>query len=56
LSKIVDTCSKANINAVIVTQKGEQVGILSDRDILKEVVKSRKDPENALIKDWITTP
>jgi CBS domain-containing protein len=56
VSKIVDTMLKSNINAVIVTQKGEQVGILSDRDILKEVVKSRKDPENALIKDLDYTP
>jgi sugar-specific transcriptional regulator TrmB/CBS domain-containing protein len=56
ISQVVDTMLKSNVTSVIVTQSDAHVGILSDRDILKEVVKSGKHPQNALVKDLDYTP
>ncbi len=46
----------SSINSVLVTNKGEPVGIVNDRDLLREVIAARKDPEKTLIKDLDYTP
>jgi len=46
----------SSINSVLVTDKGEPVGIVNDRDLLREVIAARKDPEKTLIKNLDYTP
>ncbi|MCW4019308.1 MAG: CBS domain-containing protein [Candidatus Bathyarchaeota archaeon] len=56
VAQTVDIMLRNNVNQVIVTQNGAQVGILSDRDILKEVLKNKKNLESGLVKDLDYTP
>ena len=45
-----------NINSVLITEGDRPVGIINDRDLLKEVVEAKKNPETTLIKDLDYTP
>jgi CBS domain-containing protein len=40
----------------LITENGNAVGLINDRDLLKEVVEARKDPEKTRIKDLDYTP
>ena len=46
----------SSFNSVLVTDKGKPVGIVNDRDLLRDVIAARKDPEKTLIKDLDYTP
>jgi signal-transduction protein with cAMP-binding, CBS, and nucleotidyltransferase domain len=56
MSQLASLILNSNVNSVLVTDKGEPVGIVNDRDLIKEVVESRKDPEKTLVKDIEYTP
>ncbi len=56
LSKLVNTVLQENVESVLITEKGEAVGIINDRDLLKEVVEAKKDPTKTLAKDLEYTP
>jgi len=45
-----------NLNSVLITEDGRPVGIINDRDLLKEVVEGKKNPETTIIKDLDYTP
>ena len=45
-----------NINSAIITKDGQDVGIINDRDLLREVVEAKKNPEITLVKDLDYTP
>jgi CBS domain-containing protein len=53
---LVSLVLKNNINSVLIVENGDAVGIINDRDLLKEVVQGRKDPEKTRIKDLDYTP
>ena len=56
MSQLASLILNSNVNSVLVTDKGEPVGVVNDRDLLKEVVEARKDPEKTLVKDIEYTP
>ena len=56
VKQLVTLILGSSVNSVLVEEKGEPVGIINDRDLLKELVEARKDPEKTLIKDLDYTP
>jgi sugar-specific transcriptional regulator TrmB/CBS domain-containing protein len=56
VSRLVNLVLTSNVNSVLITEENVPVGIINDRDVLKEVVQERKDPEGTLIKDIDYTP
>jgi sugar-specific transcriptional regulator TrmB/CBS domain-containing protein len=55
-AKLVSMVLQNNVNSVLITDNGKPVGIINDRDLLKEVVEAKKDPERTLCKDLDYTP
>jgi len=45
-----------NIGAIVVTRKGEAVGIVTERDFLKKVVARDLAPSSVKVKDIMTSP
>ena len=56
LAQLVNLMLHKNADSIIITEKGAQIGIINDRDLLKEVVEAKKDPEKTLTKDLDYTP
>ncbi len=55
-AQLVNVVIKNNANSVLVTDNGLPVGIINDRDLLREVVEARKDPKSTLVKNLDFTP
>jgi CBS domain-containing protein len=56
VTQLVGLVLKNNVDSVLITDKGEPVGIINDRDLLKEVVEAKKDPQRTLVRDLDYTP
>jgi len=56
VSKLVSMMLNNGVNSVLITENDKPVGIISDRDLLKEVVEGKKNPERTLAKDLDYTP
>lgn len=56
VATLVDIMTKTNIGAVIVMDDEEAVGIVTERDVMNRVYKSRKDPYKVTVKDIMSTP
>jgi sugar-specific transcriptional regulator TrmB/CBS domain-containing protein len=55
-SKLVNIMLEKGVNSILVTENQKPIGMISDRDILKEIVENRKDPEKTRVKDLKYTP
>ncbi len=55
VARLVTIMLKNNVNSVLITEGNESVGLISDRDVLKEIVRG-KDPEKTLTKQLEYTP
>ena len=53
---LVGTMLKKGVNSIIVTENQKPIGMINDRDVLKEIVENRKDPEKTQVKDLMYTP
>ena len=47
---------KNGVNSVLITDQQKPVGVINDRDILKDIVDKQKNPEKTLAKDLNYTP
>ena len=47
---------KNKVGSILITENQKPVGIITDRDLLKEMVEKQKDPRKTLIKDLRYTP
>ena len=47
---------EANVGCVIVETEEKVIGIFTERDLLRRVVGSDRDPDNTLISEVITSP
>ena len=56
LSKIVKTMLQNNVNSVLIRDDSEPVGMVSDKDLLREIIERKKDAEKTLAKDLDFTP
>ena len=54
--EIVTLLLQKNITQALIIRNDKPIGIISDRDILKEVVEGKKIPEKTLVKDLDFTP
>ena len=51
-----EVMKKNDISGLVVTEKGEGVGVLTERDIICKVVALGKDPENTTAEGIMTSP
>ena len=56
VSELVDKMLQNNVSSILITENHKPVGIIADRDLLKEMVGNQKDPRKTLIKDLKYTP
>jgi predicted transcriptional regulator len=47
---------KAHVGALLVTRKQENVGIITERDILSKIIAARGDLETTIVKDVMSMP
>ena len=45
-----------NVTSILITENHKPVGVINDRDLLKEIVEEHKDPKKTLAKDLNYTP
>jgi CBS domain-containing protein len=55
-AKLVNAMLEKGVNSVLITEKQKPIGIISDRDILEEIVEKQKDPKKTRVKDLKYTP
>ncbi|TRO54822.1 CBS domain-containing protein, partial [Candidatus Bathyarchaeota archaeon] len=56
MSKLVSLMLKKGVGSFMITENKKPLGIINDRDILKEIVENQKDPEKTLVTDLTYTP
>jgi CBS domain-containing protein len=55
-ASIVDKMFKNGVNSVLITERNKPVGVINDRDLLRDIVEKQKEPEKTLAKDLNYTP
>ncbi len=45
-----------NVNSVLITEQHKPIGVINDRELLREIVDARKDPVKTLARDTNYTP
>ena len=56
LSKIVKAVLQNNVNSVLICDANEPIGMINDKDLLREIAEHKKDPEKTLAQDLDFTP
>ena len=56
IEKVADVMKKNDISSVIVTKKGQGVGIVTERDIICKIVAKNKSPKKTTASEAMTSP
>ncbi len=56
VQEAAEVMKKNDISAVIVTKKGEGVGVITERDIICKLVAANKNPNRVAASDVMTSP
>ena len=56
VAKTVDKMLQNNVTSVLITEHQKPIGVINDRELLREIVDARKDPLKTLAKDINYTP
>ncbi len=56
ISALVGLMLQNSVNSVLITEHNRQIGVISDRDILRDIIENHKDPAKTLAKDLSYTP
>ena len=56
VAKLVDTILQHNVSSILITENGTPLGVISDREILREIVEKEKNPAKTAAKDLQFTP
>jgi sugar-specific transcriptional regulator TrmB/CBS domain-containing protein len=56
VSTLVNAMIRNGVTSILITENQKPIGIISDRDLLKEIVENHKDPKKARVKDLNYTP
>jgi CBS domain-containing protein len=56
LIEAIQLMYKFNIGSIIVIQRAKPVGIITDRDVIRNIAMSQLDPVNLKAKDLMSTP
>ena len=54
--KACQIMTKKNVGSLLVTEKDSAVGIMTERDVIRKVVRTGKDPEILTVKRVMSTP
>lgn len=56
VSELANRMLQRNVDSILLTEDHVPVGIISDKDLLKEMVENQRDPRKTLTKDLKYTP
>ena len=56
LATLVNAMLKNGVTFILITENRKPIGMINDRDLLKEIVENRKDPKKTRVKDLNYTP
>jgi signal-transduction protein with cAMP-binding, CBS, and nucleotidyltransferase domain len=56
ITSIVQQMLKNNVDSVLIIEHNKPVGIINDRDLLREIIDDHNNPQKALAKDLMYTP
>jgi predicted transcriptional regulator len=56
VSKMVNLMLQNSVTSVLITEHHKPIGVITDRELLREIVEERKDPNKTLAKDLRYTP
>jgi len=56
VAELVGKIIQNNVDSILITENQKPVGIITDKDLLKEMVENQKDPRKTLLKDLKYTP
>ncbi len=56
VSELANKMLQNNVDSILITENHKPIGIISNRDLLKEIVENQKDPRKTLVKDLKYTP
>ena len=56
VAKLVDKMLQNSVTSILITENRKPVGVINDRELLKEIVEEHKDPKKTLAKDLNYTP
>jgi CBS domain-containing protein len=56
VATIVDKMFKNGVTSVLISEQQKPIGVINDRDLLKDIIDGRKNPEKTLAKDLNYTP
>jgi sugar-specific transcriptional regulator TrmB/CBS domain-containing protein len=51
IAKTVDRMLQNNVNSILITEHHKPIGLVNDRELLREIVNERKDPLKTIAKD-----
>jgi sugar-specific transcriptional regulator TrmB/CBS domain-containing protein len=52
----VDRMLKNNVNSVLITEHSKPLGVINDRDILRQIIEDKRDPAKTVASDLKFTP
>jgi len=56
IAQTVDKMLQNNVTSILITARRKPIGVINDRELLKEIVYEQKDPAKTLAKDLKYTP
>src|SRR5450759_5362294 len=56
VANTVDKMLQNNVTSVLITENQKPIGVINDRELLREIVDARKDPIKTLAKNINYTP
>jgi sugar-specific transcriptional regulator TrmB/CBS domain-containing protein len=56
VDKVVEKMLQNSVNSILITEHHKPVGVINDRELLKEIVNKEKDPKKTLAKDLSYMP
>ncbi len=56
VTKLVEKMLQNGVASVLITENHKPMGVINDKDILRDIVEEHKDPQKTLAKDLNYTP
>jgi sugar-specific transcriptional regulator TrmB/CBS domain-containing protein len=56
IAKTVSKMLQINVNSVLIVENRKPIGVINDRELLREIIDARRDPVKTLAKDTNFTP
>jgi sugar-specific transcriptional regulator TrmB/CBS domain-containing protein len=56
VAETVDNMLKNSVNSVLIVENGKPLGVINDREVLREIIEEKRDPQKTRAKDLSYTP